>query len=80
VRAQSSFAISATIGAAHVPVPPHNPQVTNTISAPSSAALISSYDSSAAFFHISGLLHAQSHPVVDLQILILFSAKDQYKA
>jgi hypothetical protein len=54
VRAPSSFAISATTGAAPVPVPPPRPQVINTISAHSSASLISSRDSSAAFFPVSG--------------------------
>jgi hypothetical protein len=58
VKAQSSFATSATIGAAPVPVPPQSPQVINTISAHSKACLISSLDSSADFLPISGLAPA----------------------
>ena len=49
VRIPISFAIFATTGAAPVPVPPPIPQVTNTISAPSIAAVSSSALSSAAF-------------------------------
>jgi hypothetical protein len=51
-----------------------------TISAPSSAALISSEDSSAAFFQISGLAQAQRPEVVALQIFIFLSAIDENKA
>ena len=42
VNAPISLAHSATIGAAPVPVPPPIPAVTNTISAPSRAFIISS--------------------------------------
>jgi hypothetical protein len=51
-----------------------------TISAPSSAALISSLDSSAAFFQTSGLDQAQSPQVVDLQIVIFLSATEENNA
>gem|GEM_PF-890363 len=80
VSAQSHFAISAITGAAQEPVPQPSPQVINTISAHSKAALISSDDSSAAFFHISGFAPAPSPPVVALQILIFLSAKELYNA
>ena len=58
VRMPMSLAILATTGAAPVPVPPPIPQVTNTISAPSRAAAISSALSSAAFSPTSGLAPA----------------------
>ncbi|OPX72967.1 MAG: hypothetical protein A4E43_01561 [Methanosaeta sp. PtaB.Bin005] len=45
VRAPASRAASATTGEAPVPVPPPRPQVTKTMSAPSTAALISSISS-----------------------------------
>ena len=54
VRIPISFAIFAITGAAPVPVPPPIPQVTKTISAPWSAAVISSALSSAALVPISG--------------------------
>ncbi len=44
----SSLAISAITGAEPVPVPPPSPAVTNTMSAPFSASLMSSRDSAAA--------------------------------
>ena len=69
--AQRDFAISAMIGAAPVPVQPHIQQVMKTMSAQAKACLISSLDSSAAFFHISGFAPAQSHRVVALHMLIL---------
>jgi hypothetical protein len=47
-----------------VPVPPPMPLVTKTISAPLSNALISSADSSAAFWPISGLPPAPSPLVI----------------
>jgi hypothetical protein len=80
VKAPSSFAISATTGAAHVHVPHPSPQVINTISAQASAAFISSLDSSAAFFPISGLLPAPSPQVITFQILIFLSGRDLNKA
>ena len=51
----SFFAISAITGAAPVPVPPPSPAVTNTMSAPFSASLMSSRDSAAAPKPTSGL-------------------------
>ena len=60
VSAPCSFAIRATTGAAPVPVPPPIPQVTNTMSAPLSAAEISSALSSAAFSPTSGCAPAPS--------------------
>jgi len=80
VSAPSSFATSATTGAAQVPVPPPSPQVINTMSAPSRSDLISSRDSSAAFFPTSGLLHAPSPPVIILPRLSLLSASELYSA
>ena len=76
VSAPISLAIEATTGAAHVPVHPPSPQVTNTISAPSTAAFISSLDSSAAFFHISGFEPAPSPLVVAFPILSFFGASE----
>ena len=59
VRAPISFlAISAITGAAPVPVPPPSPAVTNTMSAPLSASLMSSRDSAAAPWPICGLAPA----------------------
>ena len=60
VKIPCSFAICATTGAAPVPVPPPIPQVTNTISAPFTAAASSSELSSAAFCPISGCAPAPS--------------------
>jgi len=60
VRIPCSLAIFATTGAAPVPVPPPIPQVTNTISAPLTAADNSSALSSAAFSPISGCAPAPS--------------------
>ena len=80
VRAPSSFAISATTGAAPVPVPPHSPQVIKIISAHSMSALISSLDSSAAFFHISGFEPAPRPPVVTFPILSFLLASELYSA
>ena len=59
VSAPISFlAISAITGAAPVPVPPPSPAVTNTMSAPLSASLMSSRDSAAAPWPICGLAPA----------------------
>jgi hypothetical protein len=80
VKIPSSFEISAITGAAQEPVPPHNPQVINTISAPSNVALNSSLDSSAAFLPISGSLPAQSPLVVAFQIVIFLGAFEVYNA
>ncbi len=51
-------------GAAPVPVPPPSPAVTNTMSAPLSASLMSSRDSAAAWKPTSGLAPAPS-PLVE---------------
>jgi hypothetical protein len=80
VKAQSSLANSAITGAAQVPVPPQRPQVINTISAHSKAALISSLDSSAAFLPISGSLQAPRPQVIILPMFILVGARLEYKA
>ena len=58
VKIPISFAMPAMTGAAPVPVPPPMPQVTNTISAPRSAAESSSVLSSAAFSPTSGFAPA----------------------
>ena len=59
VSAPISFlAISAITGAAPVPVPPPSPAVTNTMSAPLSASLMSSRVSAAAPWPICGLAPA----------------------
>ena len=58
VKAPNSLEHCATTGAAPVPVPPPIPAVTNTISAPVRAFIISSRDSSAAFPPTSGLAPA----------------------
>jgi hypothetical protein len=55
VRAPTSLATSATIGAAPVPVPPPMPAAMNTRSAPCSDSCSSLRDSSAAFWPITGL-------------------------
>ncbi len=54
VRMPISLASCATTGAAPVPVPPPMPAVMNTMSAPSSAAMICSRSSSAAWRPTSG--------------------------
>ena len=54
VSMPSSLDISATIGAAPVPVPPPMPHVTNTISDPLTISVISSLFSSAAALPTSG--------------------------
>ncbi len=56
----SFFAISAMTGAAPEPVPPPSPAVTNTMSAPFSASLISSRLSLAAPRPVSGFAPAPS--------------------
>jgi len=58
VRAPTLFAISATTGAAPVPVPPPLPAVMKTMSAPWSASSISPRCSSAAWRPTSGSLPA----------------------
>src|SRR5712692_4916735 len=75
VRQPSPLAMSAIIGAAPVPVPPPIPAVTNTMSAPSSASAISSFDSRAASRPISGLAPAPSPLVRVAPIWILVWAR-----
>mmetsp|Transcript_20021 Transcript_20021/g.28495 ORF Transcript_20021/g.28495 Transcript_20021/m.28495 type:complete len:225 (+) Transcript_20021:375-1049(+) len=65
VNAPLSLEISATTGAAPLPVPPPIPEVTKTKSAPSTMAAISSLDSSAALRPTSGLPPAP-RPLVTL--------------
>ena len=55
VRAPTSLATSARIGAAPVPVPPPMPAAMKTRSAPCSDSCSSARDSSAAFWPITGL-------------------------
>ena len=74
VRAPIFFAISATTGAAPVPVPPPSPQVINTISAPWSFDLISCSDSLAASSPTWGSDPAPSPLVISFPIRILSSA------
>jgi hypothetical protein len=80
VKAHSSLAISATTGAAQVPVPHPRPQVMKTISAPASEAFISSLDSSAALAPISGSEPAPNHPVIILPMFSFVEARELYKA
>ena len=62
VSAPSALAISATTGAAPVPVPPPLPAVMKTMSAPFSASSISARCSSAAWRPTSGSLPAPESP------------------
>ena len=80
VRIPCSLAILATTGAAPVPVPPPIPQVTNTISAPLTAAASSSALSSAAFAPISGCAPAPSPLVSFSPIWISDGALQSCKA
>ena len=75
VRIPMSRAISATTGAAPVPVPPPMPAVTNTRSAPLSALAISSRLSSAAFLPISGVAPAPRPLVSFSPIWIIVAAR-----
>ena len=75
VSAPISFlAISAITGAAPVPVPPPSPAVTNTMSAPFSASLMSSRDSAAAPRPTSGLAPAPRPLVSSWPMFSLMSA------
>ena len=75
VSAPISFlAISAITGAAPVPVPPPSPAVTNTMSAPLSASLMSSRDSAAAPWPICGLAPAPRPLVSSWPMFSLMSA------
>ena len=71
--APASRAISHTIGAAPVPVPPPMPQVTNTRSAPESTRSTSSRFSSTAWRPISGRAPAPSPRVSFFPIWIFTS-------
>ena len=74
VSAPISFlAISAITGAAPVPVPPPSPAVTNTMSAPFRASLISSRDSEAAASPTSGSAPAP-RPLVDSWPMFSFTS------
>ena len=75
-----SFAQDATIGAAPVPVPPPIPAVTNTMSAPLRASVISALLSSAAWAPMSGLAPAPSPLVIFSPIWIFDAAFDKSKA
>jgi hypothetical protein len=63
-------------GAAPVPVPPHIPVVTNTISVSINNPLRSSVSSSAAFLPISGFDPAHSPLVIFRPMFTFFSAND----
>ena len=81
VSAPISFlAISAMTGAAPVPVPPPSPAVTNTMSAPFSASLMSSRDSAAAPKPTSGFAPAPSPLVSSWPMLSLMSASHMASA
>ena len=67
----SFFAISAITGAAPVPVPPPSPAVTNTMSAPFSASLMSSRDSDGggeADVRVGARAEALGRVVADVQL------------
>jgi len=74
VRAPAFFMMSATTGAAPVPVPPPSPQVMNAISGRPKAATSASRLSSAASIPTSGLPPAPSPPVFRLPICTFCSA------
>ena len=77
VRAPTSFlAMSATTGAAPVPVPPPSPAVMKTMSAPARAALISSWLSSADSRPTSGLAPAPRPLVMSVPMWTLMSASE----
>ena len=80
VRAPRYFAISATIGAPPVPVPPPFPAVMNTMSAPFSTSSISSLCASAARRPISGSAPAPSPRVSSRPISSFTSASDMSSA
>ena len=80
VRIPISLAIFAITGEAPVPVPPPIPAVMNTISAPSSASVISAEFSSAAFAPTSGRAPAPRPLVSFAPIAIFFVAFDLFKA
>ena len=69
-------AMSATTGAAPVPVPPPSPAAMKTMSAPASAALMSSRESSAASWPTSGFAPAPRPLVMSAPIWTLISASE----
>jgi hypothetical protein len=71
VKIHIPLAIFAITGAAHVPVPPHIPQVINTISVSCKTDLISISLSSADFLPISGFAQAQ-RPFVKFSPIFTF--------
>ena len=81
VSAPTSFiAMSATMGAAPVPVPPPSPAVMNTMSAPARASAMSSRDSSAALRPTSGLAPAPKPRVRSVPMCTLMSASEIARA
>ena len=80
VRMPISFAHSATIGAAPVPVPPPMPAVIKTRSAPLSASVIVSRLSSAALRPTSGSAPAPNPLVSFSPIWIFCPARERYSA
>ena len=80
VRIPFSFAISAIMGAAPVPVPPPIPAVTNTICVPLRASMIASLFSSADFWPISGFAPAPLPEVTFSPIWIFCSASERARA
>ena len=76
VRAPTSREMRATTGAAPVPVPPPAPAVMNTMSAPLSSALSSSYCSSAALRPMSGSAPAPRPRVASLPMCTRVGALD----
>ena len=78
VRIPMLFAISATIGAAPVPVPPPIPAVINTISTPVRSFVISSRLSVAAFSPTSGFAPAP-RPLVSFSPSCIFVPAFDFK-
>src|SRR5437763_15652511 len=80
VKAPSSVANEATIGAPPVPVPPPRPVVTKTMSAPSSTSIILSVSSSAACRPTSGSAPAPSPLVSRPPSWIFTGARERFNA
>ncbi len=80
VKASSSVAREAMIGAAPVPVPPPRPVVTKTISAPSNTSIILSVSSRAASRPTLGSAPAPRPLVSRLPNWILMGARDRLSA
>jgi cell division protein FtsZ len=79
VNIPKSFAISATIGAAPVPVPPPIPAVIKTMSAPTNASEMRSLSSIAACLPISGLAPAP-RPLVSPSPICKIVASTSWRA